>query len=112
MSTNNMKYKLLRRGSGNHNFWLEVETGRLVIGDHSGDDRNDNPTKPTNCEDGVLYVDTDTIKERGLTPNRDHFICPLFKPDGKPVSTVSSEGEARWLTQFVRTYRAFQNEDV
>jgi hypothetical protein len=91
-----MNYKLIRESHRDHHFWREQETNRIVVGDHSGDDRSDQPTHPANCEDGILYVIPNTIIDSGK--RYDILRCRVIAArDGKEYSVLLGDDEARWL---------------
>jgi hypothetical protein len=96
-------YRLIRKSRKNHYFWLENETKRLVIGDHSCDDGFDEPTHPENCDDGILYVNCDSIIDNGLKMNDlGYYYCPVQNVKGEPFHTISGCDEASWLIDYVK----------
>jgi hypothetical protein len=67
-----------------HHIWRAWLTGRLVISDHSADNRDGDPGSPDWTDDGALYVD---------------FGRPAIRLGlGYMVPVKTERGEARWVS--------------
>jgi hypothetical protein len=88
-------FLLVRKGIRFHHFYVDERDGRLVIADHSCDNRYGEPSGPEYTDDGVLYLDF----ERPVTlldDYRGHYCMPLKRPNGQLSQTIVVMDEVQW----------------
>jgi hypothetical protein len=89
----NERFELLGRVEKNgHRIFWDKKTSQYAIADNSGH-------TPDRTDDGILFIDTNRITERGLTLDREGSVTvPLLKETGDQVYTaVRPAGAARLL---------------
>jgi hypothetical protein len=82
----------------NHHFWVEKETGRIVISDESAD--NYGVGNPEHTDSGVRYLDTEALSKAEINKAFFKFIdrdtslyMPIITVDGKKEMTLASKKE-------------------